>query len=68
MTVAVKGYPLLVAVLCPYCGVMQVYSVKNLENGVITLKETCRNCGEPLEININKEPSKADVLSKPRTP
>ncbi len=55
MTVAMKGYPLLVAVPCPHCGVMQIYPVKNLENGVTTLKETCRNCGKPLEITIKND-------------
>ena len=48
-----KGHPLLVAVPCPHCGVMQVYPVKNLENGGATLHEICRNCGEPLEIKVN---------------
>jgi len=55
MSVAVKGYPLLVAVPCPRCGVMQVYTVKRLEDGGATLKENCRNCGEPLEITVNRE-------------
>lgn len=55
MTVALKGHPLLVAVPCPHCGVMQVYPVKNLENGGATLKENCRSCGGPLEININRQ-------------
>jgi len=50
-----KGYPLLVAVPCPHCGVMQVYPVKNLVDGCATLRETCRSCGEPLEIKINGE-------------
>jgi len=53
MNATVKGYPLLVAVPCPRCGVMQVYTVKRLENGGATLKENCRNCGEPLEITVN---------------
>ncbi len=50
-----KGYPLFVAVLCPQCGVVQVYPVRNLDNGFTSMKETCKNCGEPLEITVGTQ-------------
>ena len=61
-----KGYPLFVAVPCPQCGVVQVYPVRNLDNGFTSMKESCKSCGEALEITVGGpaplEPSKADVL------
>jgi len=50
-----KGYPLFVAVPCPQCGVVQVYPVRNLDNGFTSMEETCENCGAPLEITVGSK-------------
>ncbi len=52
MSLTLKSHPLFVAVPCPQCEVVQVYPVRNLDNGFTSMKETCKSCGEALEITV----------------